>query len=176
MSDKRPELIFLGQRRRMFCCSKTLEPSYKYPFYIKLWDAEKPGHAVFFPPRRWLALGNIKEYIDEGLELIQQGRFVYNSRHVGGGLYVSVKSPFNIVDFRMKLFNFERKEAIYSESGVTLDVKEWQDLKGCIAYAERKFPEILEMKPCYEDDDHMNQQGMLDCYECSPFQAHYRLL
>ena len=171
--DEMSKLIQLGERSRLFCCVKTSDHPYKYSFYMKVWDADQPGHAIYFPPGRWLALTEIRHHVDEALQLIQQGKFVYNTRHIGGGVYVNSKSPFNVVDIRMKVFDYNLKEEVYSETGVTLDPKEWEDLKNCISYVEEQFPVILETTPCYQDDSHMNQMGMLTCPECCPFAAQY---
>ena len=173
MSNNQPHLIQLGERRRLFCCNETSNSRNQYPFFIKVWDAEKAGHYVYFPPPRWLALTQIINAIDEELHLIQQGTVLYNSRHIGGGLYVNLKHPFNIVDLRMKVFDERLKEEVHSDTGVTLDPKEWSDLKNCISYVEEQFPEILQMRPCYEEDSHMNQLGMMQCLECSPFASYH---
>ena len=52
--------------------------------------------------------------------------------------------------------------------GINLRLLEWVRLKSCVAEIAQAVPELSTVRPCYLEDDHMNQLGMLTCVECNP--------
>lgn len=89
--------------------------------------------------------------------------------HLGGNVFVTVSKDFPFrVDIRQ--FYIPPGESVPKPTrrGISLFVTEWRDLISCCRDLENKFPEMEEAQPCYMQDDHQNQEGMLRCAECNP--------
>ena len=102
---------------------------------------------------------------------LQTGRCTEHlHKHIGGGVYVDVglenSKSVNIRHYhRFK----DSAEAVPTKIGLTLKFSEWKEFLEFEQAIKALAPEFGAAKPCSEGLDHLNQRGMLECKECSPF-------
>jgi len=56
---------------------------------------------------------------------------------------------------------------------ITLNFKELEKLDELYGEMPQAVPELLNVQPCFQSDDHQAQYGFLLCHECNPFQDIY---
>jgi len=107
-------------------------------------------------------------------KLLRGKETVAYKRHIGGGVYVSVKSGFAVVDLRKHYKTYddvdEEKTIKPTKTGISLRCEEWATLWSLIDDVNAAHPSLADAQPCYYDEDHMNHLGCLECTECHPFQ------
>jgi hypothetical protein len=118
--------------------------------------------ACFTPARLKVLMGKFLELDDE---LEQQSSNASYRSHLGGGVFASVKHPLNGIDLR----RFWRPDALEDEiptrSGIFIPQSQWPSLKMKLTELLATSPELSLAEECF----HANQQGMMECSECSPF-------
>ena len=57
-----------------------------------------------------------------------------------------------------------------TRKGIALKFDEFDTLIKLKAEIEQVIPELDQMQPCWMSDDHMNQEGLMNCRECNPNQ------
>lgn len=135
---------------------------------IREWDDTFPTKkGVSLIPIRWASLTCCQDNIDEALSLVKKTGTVKYEFHIGHNFYVTVSSPWQCVDIRERFLDGEGKLRS-TRRGINLRVPEWEKLKSCVAEIVQVVPELSAARPCYFEEDHMNQVGMLNCVECNP--------
>ena len=91
--------------------------------------------------------------------------------HIGGGHYISVTSGYKCVDFRQWYHPYSTEDGTIkpTKKGVTLRLDEWSGLCTLTDTINDTYPTLGSAQPCYYQNDHMNQEGWLQCTECHPF-------
>ena len=93
--------------------------------------------------------------------------------HLGGNMFVNVSKEFPMrVDIRQYFFPSGESVPKPTRRGISLFITEWRDLISCSKDLESKVPELEDLQPCYMQEDHQNQEGMLKCKECNPSAFH----
>ena len=101
---------------------------------------------------------------------MREGVDVKLQHHIGGA-YVSVTTGYSCVDLRKFYQPYDSKDSQVKPTrrGMALRLDEWATLCHLIATINAAYPSLGNAVPCYYGDDHVNQQGWLDCIECHPF-------
>ena len=91
--------------------------------------------------------------------------------HVGRAHYISVTSGYKCVDFRQWYQPYGTEDGTIkpTKKGVALRLDEWSTLCSLVDVINAAHPALDSAQPCYYQDDHMNQEGWLQCKECHPF-------
>lgn len=88
--------------------------------------------------------------------------------HVGSNIFISVKSDSPCVNIR-KYWKPENEENLVpTKKGICLRPLEYGKLKSHLSSIEKAFPELETTEPCFLQEDHQNQLGMLRCAVCNP--------
>jgi Transcriptional Coactivator p15 (PC4) len=87
---------------------------------------------------------------------------------MGGSYYVCVRDQ--RVQIRRFYYNEKKKEERPTKEGIVLTQREWERIKEISEIINDEYTDIWVELPCYTQQDHQNQLGMLACYECNPFQ------
>ena len=90
--------------------------------------------------------------------------------HIGGGVYVSMDHVFNSVSIRHFFVPEGQTEAKATRYGVSLRPNEWDVLYENMEVIRGTTKKLQEAEMCIFAPDHCNQQGMMMCSECNPFQ------
>ena len=121
----------------------------------------------FTPARLWMLRTKIDE-IDEQLKLQSaphpQPSPAYKV-HLGAGVYVSTGNGFNCVDIRRHWIPEGQSTITPTKCGIALSPRQWTSLKEKLTELLTLHPELAAAEPCF----HQNQEGMIDCRECTPF-------
>ena len=137
-------------------------------FHIRVYEKNYTT-GKFYPTNRGIALtlprfkslcymvGLIDEALKKGEEV---------SHHIGGNVFISSSKTFGVVDIR-QFFMFEKRLQA-TRKGINLKSSEWENLKKFINTAEEYLPTLADVIPCYEENDHLNQEGAYACVECYP--------
>ena len=137
-------------------------------FDIREWNSGYPTRkGVSLPTLRWVSLTYATRFIDEALADLSKNREVKFEYHIGGNVYVTVDSPYRLVDIRQR---FVDEEGVLrpTRRGVKLRLKEWASLKEAVEAVKVVVPETAVLVPCSLQEDHSNQRGFLTCPECNP--------
>ena len=94
---------------------------------------------------------------------------------LGGYFYVTVHRSIQetshlsaIVDIRKRTKIHD--EMIDSDEGILLTYSEFRQLMKLASIVEQLIPELVNLRPCWEGDDHYNQLGALMCPECNQYE------
>ena len=123
---------------------------------------------VRLPLPRWATLKGIVDVVNEKIALVKDEVETFYQCHIGGNVYVTVKSPYWVVDIRHYWMPSNGKKVLPGAKGVSLKLDEWGKLTACFKDLEEVLPEARDVVPCYAQDDHQNQLGYLFCGECNP--------
>jgi Transcriptional Coactivator p15 (PC4) len=107
--------------------------------------------------------------IDSSVQLLKDNQYVKLRQHIGGSWYVSVTTGYWCVDLRKFYLPDGQDEVRPTRTGIALRLREWNELKLAAESIRSAYPSIAATKPCYLNDDHMNQLSALSCRECYPF-------
>jgi len=120
---------------------------------------------------RWSKFVQLIQTIDgHARNLWKKDVNVNYSEHIGGGVYVSVTSPYKCVDIR-KFFlpyglDINVDDPLPSKQGVSLKLNEWCDVCKLLPDIRREFA-VLYVVPCCDRLEHDRQYPT--CSECYPF-------
>ena len=137
-------------------------------FDIREWQSGYPTKkGVSLPTLRWVALAFATDLVDQAIKDVTGQKDVDFEYHLGKNVYVSVKSPYRLVDIRQR---FVDAEGVLrpTKRGLKLKLQTWTSLKAAIQEIKEAVPETSVILPCFLDDDHQNQQGYINCPECNP--------
>jgi Transcriptional Coactivator p15 (PC4) len=136
---------------------------------ITIAESDSELKTVTFPSMRWVHLTSLIDQIEESLNLLKMKQPVEMKLAIGGKWYVSVTSGYLCVDIRE--FYFHPVLGLRpTKKGIALRVKEFIALKDVIRLIFVKYPILKTITPCYMQASHQNQEGMMTCSECSPYQ------
>jgi hypothetical protein len=151
-------------------------------FHIRVYEElpEKNGNIALIPSKKGVVLTKLQmvsmlatiEMIGKALELkhTDNNRTVFEC-HLGGGRYLNVKS-YNrnfYVDIRKYFKPDDVDSPIPTREGINLNISEWHVFEGLVETIKRIVPELQTLTPCFASEDHQNQLGYLQCFECNPF-------
>ena len=138
-------------------------------FDLREWKEDRPTRrGVSMPMLRFVSLMQHEEAISTALgKVMRNDPTVDESFHIGGNLYVSIKAPYWLVDFRQ---HFLDDEFVLrpTRKGLKLKLEEWNKFKTSLEKMKEAVPETSGMEPCYASDSHLNQAGFRSCKECCP--------
>ena len=123
-------------------------------------DGRPTKKGVKLPLRRWVSLKFHEAVFKENLEKVKKGEATNLFTHIGGNIYVTVKNPYWCVDIR-EFYLREDGEMGATQKGIRFRQDEWGKLCKCFADLEVVLPELKSTVPCYLEDSHQNQLGML---------------
>jgi len=117
---------------------------------------------------RWAEILCHLKTIEETMSEIREGKTVKMFTHLGGNIYMSVGSPYHVVDIRQWWIPDGKEDLKPTRKGIALKFKEWQSLMKCVDELAKEIPEIEQTKPCSFGTDHSNQLSALQCKNCYP--------
>ena len=91
------------------------------------------------------------------------------SFHLGKGVYVTVNRVYPTVDVRQRWKVPDTGDVVPTKKGISLTYDKWESLKETFPEVRQAVPNLEESVPCIFNDDHQNQEGMLQCSLCNPF-------
>jgi Transcriptional Coactivator p15 (PC4) len=134
---------------------------------ISIKDTSDLHKFVDLPAQRWLSFVFYQSDIDESVRKLELNQDVKFFQHIGGGWYISVTTGFMCVDIRR--FYFAKGELKPLKKGIALRLSEWETLKPVMQSLPTDVPQLASIQLCFMRDDHLNQEGYLQCRECCPF-------
>lgn len=142
---------------------------------IRRWFKDTQGcliptrKGIAVTPACWATLLYDADVISQTLARIKSGERVTEKKHISGGVYLQMATPFWTVHLR-EYYKDKKDGGIKpSRKGVVLKHGEWGRLLQLVPELKRQVPDLAEARPCYLSDDHQNQMGSLMCPECNPF-------
>ena len=105
--------------------------------------------------------------IDERVKDLVEKREVDATIHIGGDLFVTIKTGFACVNLRKYFFPAGMQQSVPSRSGIALRLPEWEALKARVIELVQLKPELANVAQCSDQDDHQNQIGYFNCGECN---------
>lgn len=90
--------------------------------------------------------------------------------HLGGGVYASITPDYPTVNIRHFWQPDDATEPVPTKRGIILNNFRFGKLQKAMEEIKDCVPEMNDVTPCMYSDDHMNQEGMLRCRECNPFE------
>jgi hypothetical protein len=134
------------------------------------------GHGKKYPtkkgaaltPSRWQQFVSRIVDVENAVQKLSDGEDVQYTQHLGGNWYVSVTKGFPCVDFRKFWLPEGVDQAVPTRKGIALKIVEFKALLGALDDINEHIPELADVVPCSERDDHQNQLGALRCPECNP--------
>lgn len=126
---------------------------------------------VVFTAGRWAKFRNFMDEISQHVEALRNEEPVDYKMHLGGGIYVVVKSGYMCVNVRKYWMPKGELQEIPSKFGLALRLKEWDQLVKSFWKIEKFWPELQDAKPCTDDESHANMYAVVDCKECNPFRV-----
>ncbi len=134
---------------------------------ISIKDTKDVWKFADLPAQRWLSFVLYQTDIDESVKKLEQDQYVKLFQHIGGGWYVSVTTGFLCVDIRR--FYTAKGELKPLKKGIALRLSEWETLKPIMQSLPTDIPQLASLQVCFMGDDHLNQEGYLQCRECCSF-------
>ena len=129
---------------------------------LREWNDDKPTKkGISLTLMRWKNWVDYVEYVDEALA----DKKAYSS-HLGGNVYCTIDEGSTCVDLRQ--YWKPEETVVPTKKGLCLRPSEYNVLKELIPEIDKTLPELETVVPCYLQSDHMNQEGMLQCPECTP--------
>ncbi|KAH3753537.1 hypothetical protein DPMN_188177 [Dreissena polymorpha] len=118
------------------------------------------------PQQLILSLQKWKKLTEESKSILLaiEGKSEESEWCLGGYFYVTILN--NIVDIRKR--NKVGEDFIDSNQGLLLTYSDFRQLMKLTNIVEQLVPELVNLRPCWEGDDHYNQIGALMCPECNP--------
>ena len=147
-----------------------MEQDGKKVIYFKFGLADTKRHGMFLSLQRYKVLMDCMEYITEALDDVMRAKEdVYTRLHIGGNVYIQVKSPYMGVDLRewyapkgctdpmgLKPCGVDR--------GLFFKYSEWLALYELNKTIENYVPELTDVICCRDSDSH-RFSGWIKCGE-----------
>ncbi len=169
-ASNEPTEIKLSLGNNRFLCYNVYRGEDK--FHIRQYE-EKNGLVVptklgvCMSTTRFAAFRFLMGEMDERVNDLAQKRAVDSTIHVGGDLFVTIKTGFACVNLRKYFFPAGMQQSVPSRSGIALRLPEWEALKACVAELIQLKPELANVGRCSDQEDHQNQIGYFNCGECN---------
>ena len=129
----------------------------------------KRNKAVKLSFRRWKQL---TDYSDDVTEALENGNTFY--LHLGGFFYIHATND-SLVWISKRVWAADEEDEIIgpSQEGakeeICLSKEEWLAFLKLMQNENKELGSVLDkIVPCYMQQDHQNQEGMLCCPECNP--------
>ena len=122
---------------------------------------------LFLTPQRWVRLLGLTHQVNKAMQEIKEGKQVDARFHVSGPVFITMSSPWWTVNLRE--WYMKDGEELPSPKGVVLKAGDWAKLLSLEGNVLECLPELNTVVPCIMDEDHQNQEGALNCSECTPF-------
>lgn len=90
--------------------------------------------------------------------------------HIGSNVFCTIQQGYPCVNIRQYWRPPGNETLVPTKRGLCLRPVEYRALKSHIAEIEKVIPKLQSLVPCFLRDDHMNQQGMLQCPTCNPLE------
>lgn len=107
--------------------------------------------------------------MDEYLERRKGGEEEFFRRHIGGGVYVTVRKEYGGVDVRRFFVPGDRPGLQATKKGIFIPLSRWSDLKNAMEKLLKEKPYLASDRPCYRRPDHENLMAAYECEECNPY-------
>lgn len=120
---------------------------------------------------RWRVLESIREELDSYFKNYYSETLSEKEEtmHLGGGIYATVNDQYPVVNLRHWWKPEDSDKPVPTKRGIILNKGKWIQLMNCMSLIRDFVPELHDVSVgCTED--HQNQQGMLRCGECNPFE------
>ena len=118
---------------------------------------------------RWACFVEQFGEIDTALDkLIKQDTDVKLQTHLGAGWYLSVTSGVFCVDIR-RFYLAQDGSNKPTKEGFAIRVREWSRVKQLVDVMKASNQKVADAQPCWTREDHFNQEGAMNCFECNPF-------
>ena len=88
--------------------------------------------------------------------------------HLGANVFVKAKEDNPCMDIRQYWIPPNQQESVPTKKGLCLRSMEYKALTDQMSEIEKHLPELQNVIPCYMQDDHSNQEGMMRCKMCNP--------
>ena len=88
--------------------------------------------------------------------------------HLGGPMYLHACATCKTVTIAKCWLSLDGVSPRNGDVSISLTQKEWNNLCDLL-HDIAKAMDLCDVVPCYLDEDHQNQLGMLKCAECNPF-------
>ena len=131
---------------------------------IREWNKEYPmKKGVGLNLMQYNFLAGIEIFIDLALTENKEESF-----HLGANVFLKVRQDNPCVDIPQYVKPSSQPESVPTKRGLCLRPSEYQTLKTRFNEIEKHLPELENVVPCYMQDGHANQEGMLRCKYCNP--------
>ncbi|KAK3105756.1 hypothetical protein FSP39_004950 [Pinctada imbricata] len=90
--------------------------------------------------------------------------------YLGGGVYASITPEYPTVNIRHFWQPDDATEPMPTKRGMILNNFRFGKLQKAMGEIKDCVPEMNDVTPCMYSYDHMNQEGMLRCRQCNPFE------
>jgi len=124
--------------------------------------------------QKWKQLTKDSNSILLAIDGINEESFGYESEWcLGGNFYVTLHKSIQETSHLSAIVDIRKRtkihgEIIDSDEGILLTYSEFRQLMKLTNIVEQLIPELVNLRPCWEGDDHYNQMGALTCPECNP--------
>ena len=158
----------LGNNR--FLCYNVYQGEDK--FHVRQYELKNglilpTKQGVCMSAKRFAAFRFKMEEMDERVKDLVEKREVDAAIHVGGDLFVTVKTGFACVNLRKYFFPAGMQDSVPSRSGIALRLPKWEALKASVNELVQLKPELVNVAQCSDRDDHQNQIAYFNCGECN---------
>lgn len=90
--------------------------------------------------------------------------------HIGANIFVTVKEDSFCVGIGRYWKPENGENLVPTKKGICLRPLEYLNLKLHLSSIEKAVPELETIEPCFLQDNHQNQLGMLRCAMCNPLE------
>ena len=116
---------------------------------------------------RWASLLEQVTNVDDALEkVVKKTEEVELQQHIGAGWHVSVTSGIFCIDIRRFYMTVDGK-AKPTREGFAFRIREWSRFRQLVEVIKQQNQKLAEAQPCWTQTDHYNQEGAIQCPECS---------
>jgi hypothetical protein len=120
--------------------------------------------------RRFAMFLLTKQKIEDAKRDIGNGSESVDVReHIGGGVYLTLKSGTNLINIRKYFIPPGSILPIPTRMGIALKFSEWDKLMDCIEDMKNLSQDLKHAEPCFNGLDHANVMSFLECKECTPY-------
>ena len=158
-----------SQQKLVFSIEK--EPT-GYVMVLRKFGGGKKCSMLVIPPQRWVNLVLQMQSVNDAINKVRKegdgGVQVKELVAISGNLHVSIETPYWVADLRQYYMD---KEGVLKpgRNGVPLKFHEWSKLcYQCVEMVKVHAPEVAELQPCATRVDNNNQEGVMECAECTP--------
>ena len=140
------------------------------PLTLRLYENGKPGDedCLFLTAVRWVNLMKSDTIVRHAEQCIRAGDSFYLKQHIGGGLYLKMRSP--RTDIKLVILSLN-PSTLEKKHEMTMTLVQWTRMKNIFDEMSCRYHSlIMPLKPCVDADSHKNANSYFACYECNPFE------